>query len=234
MDDKNVSENLSNLTNAITQILKAVGCPTGSRHFIDGLVSVSGGSFEIQISDKELADKVRTETVNVTKEAQEKWTQRHRKALEDWQKQSNITLVEVELGGKNWTQGSFFTTKYKLPIQEYARKVIAAAQGDAEQWEKNRNKAIEEAAIALVATLDREPAKDLKRVNSSENYIKQIKTARTILENALATMKKYDSGIHGEDAELLDEIEKVVTEMRAKVGYFGEWSKSKVDRRYRD
>jgi len=234
MADKNFSENLSNVTNAITQILKAVNCPTGSRDLIDGLVGVTEGKLEIRISDKDLAEKIRTDAANVKKESKEKWIQRHRNALVKWQKQSNITLVEVELGGKNWERGTFFTTKYKLHIQEYAKNVIASAQANTTLWEKDRNKAIEEAASALVATLDLKPAKDLKRVDTSEDYIKLVKTAKTNLENALKIMKKYDSGIHGEDEDLLDEIEKLIAEMRKKVGYFGEWDRTKVDPQYRD
>src|SRR5205085_11891997 len=99
MNDENVSDKTSEKTHfieAITQILKAVNCPTTNRNFIDILIGFGEGEIKFDAYDLELGRRADNPDNYRSDDSARKWVQRNRKKLQTWQEQNKVFLVEFK------------------------------------------------------------------------------------------------------------------------------------------
>lgn len=224
---------LSFLTSAVTQILRATNCPNICRDFIDGLVSVSGGRIDFSISDADLAEGVQTEKKPILRKSRQKWAQRRRNIIKDWNRGLGVDFITFKSGKKGATATEFIPTSYHLPLYSYAIKVIKSAKSDAGGWNQNPNAAIENATNELMNDLGVKlvsvPLATPKTRKTYFEALKRIKSAKTNLEIAAKILQENDTGIYDEGEEVVEELRLLVEELEGRIGYYGEWNMDEPD-----
>lgn len=223
--DESQDTELAYLTSAVTQILRATNCPTGCRDFIDGLLSVSDGRIDFSIRDADLAEGAKTEKKTLLRESHQKWAQRRRKAIKNWQEGIGVDLITFKPGKSNPKINEYIPTSYHLPLYSYAIQVIKSAMND-EGWGRNPNAAIERAARELMNELGAKPvnipAAKSKSRKTYDEALSKIRLARTSLATAAKILKDNDTGIYDDGEEAIEEVRQLTEELKARVGYYGE------------
>ncbi|MEW6208733.1 MAG: hypothetical protein AB1631_10225 [Acidobacteriota bacterium] len=179
---------ISESTDAINSILAAAGCPPSSRAFIDAVIGAAHSRLTsdrldewFEASDLEIARGAlvdRRDSMSVA--ALKKWTQRHRKALFDWQRQSGYTLIECAPGGQDEEKNNH-PTRYLVPVIAAAAETLVEARADS-AWQRAPEKAMRQAAKIAVAGL---PSTAAKR----ERFRRHRQDATAMLKRNTATIK---------------------------------------------
>ena len=152
-------KDFSRLTDCVSRLLHCLGCPHQLRGFIDALLGMGDGDWLnwVEISDRELGWRVRTDQTNVRRVASGadvirciqdsekilaglpikkqlreetviKGVQRYRKKFMDWQRAIGVELIEVQPGGKK--KERYFATRYRFPIGSYLEEILAMSEAE--------------------------------------------------------------------------------------------------------
>ena len=177
------AEQIARATDAINFVLVAAAVPFEHRAIIDALIGASLGAMDwFECADIVIAQRARNASkLEVKEKSTEKWTQRERDALTEWQTARGITLVESMPGG--WAEGVKYKTRYRLA--NLFRLAIATDRRARRKvgFEKNPKRELRKAAE--VAYLEfradkQEPAKTnrfRRGRRTCDTYLKIINTA---------------------------------------------------------
>ncbi len=216
---KTTSRNLSHLMNVITQLLSITNCPHTCRNYVDALVGVSRGFTTGEIKDEELANRIRGNP-GINRKSQAKWIQRMRGKFDEWQRKIGVMFIECEPGGYDKATDTYRKSHYKLPIIEYATRIISEARKNS-IWQSDPNRAIEEEALKLVNELKAEPILFAPKKSSKGYYntevTKNLRTAKAILTKAVRYLEDEDKDISNADETLISELEQLTESLRQRV-----------------
>lgn len=165
----------------VTEIFRLTNVPESARNLISTLIRLSGGDVQIQIRDAQIA--MAFFENKPMHDALKKRVQRWRKALNDWQDETGITLVEINSGYRKIRFGKDMKpfnenvpSTYRLLVLEMAAKILS-----------QQDIAIEIAARKIIDELTcRAPQPQEKRTrpknpeqwrNSALTYLRKAMTA---------------------------------------------------------
>lgn len=191
---------ISYQTEAINQLLAQKDCPSECRPLIDYLIGIAEGNTDwIEKSDAEVGACARPRKEMPSRAAAQKWVQRTRKILMDWQKKENLALIEVSPGGKDSETGETFKSRYKLNILKLAEETVGQAQ-NLSQWHREPLRAVELAAEVVIEdtpqTRAEKPRFRSPRRDDDSILRRNPKTALTLLKEVRNILERK-----GEDVE---------------------------------
>jgi len=225
MTNENVADKISDKTHfieAITQILKAVNCPSINRNFIDILIGYGEGKNKFDIYDIQLGRRADNPNSSRNDNSARKWVQRNRNKLQTWQEQNKIYLIEFKPGYQKGEGKDFVNvpSRYYLHIVEYANQILADAQKD-NYWDKSPSGAIERAAIKKAKNIITTPIifrpRKPKKKEASEQIKTKLSSALTLIEKAIELADENYLILEGENVDKLMAIKLAIEDLECHI-----------------
>jgi hypothetical protein len=226
MTDNNIQDETFTGTyfiEAINQILVEVNCPSTARKFIDTLIGYAEEKIKFDASDLELGLRADNLNNNRSNESAQKWVQRNRKKLQEWQKQNNVFLVEFKPGFRSGDKPNYVwvSSSYHLHIIEYAKQVLADAREDETIWKRLPKRAIEKAARNKVRNIVKTPIVFKPRTPKDKDLSQQISTklrsALTKIERARELCEENNLILEGDNVDRVMEVKLAIEDLECHI-----------------
>lgn len=200
---KQLRRNLSDYMDILNFLLAAVRMPAKARAFVDAVIGASEareGWFEL--NDYEMGERLPTRKQCCSADSIKKRSQRHRKPLINWQRESGVVLIEIELGGKS--QDKEYPTRYQTDrlIDAWAEAVGLARQEM--EWETNSKRAKKTAASMVAKKLI---GSDIPKSRGNSRRTDDASMITTNIKSATTHMRKaFECALRtGHDVERIRE-----------------------------
>jgi hypothetical protein len=184
---EDLRHDISHGTDAVNHLLALLNFPAPLRAFVDCMVGLAGertGWFEEY--GVSVGRRARTGRDDCTDSSMERWVQRQKAKLRQWQFERNFELVEMKDGDFDREAGKNRPTKWRVPLVAMAAEVVLRARAKS-YWARgprHQSRALREAARELLTEDPEAPPVSLpmpRTLTDEELLNRALKTVETQL-----------------------------------------------------